>query len=255
MGGNQFLSCTVNTIKHMLVGVLSTLNNPTLPFVLAGFMYEMTCTTSPFCSMNESNPRRICTSGTREPVARFSKIPVLSLHAFQRCPPFYFVENHNGDKCLRMIERLGLDCLVNAGTPRKLSARILNGVKHGAINVHPGILPGYRGCSCVEWAIYNDDKVGNTAHFMTEEYDQGPIIMSEWYKFPKNIDYQSIRVRTYRAGFFLLGKVVSLVAKSGMKPCDGTPQPPGRYWNPIPDDKMTIVLSKLSSGKYRYACL
>ena len=238
----------------MLVGVLSTLNNPTLPFVLAALyendMYDVAVLLDE--RIESEKDLRIWDERTG---GAFQQDPGASLHAFQRCPPFYFVGNHNGDKCLRMIERLGLDCLVNAGTPRKLSARILDGIKHGTINVHPGILPGYRGCSCVEWAIYNDDKVGNTAHFMTEEYDQGPIIRSEWYKFPKNMDYQSIRVRVYRDGFLLIGKVVSLVAKSGMKPCDGTPQLPGRYWNPIPDDKMTIVLSKLSSGNYRYACL
>ena len=238
----------------MQVGVLSTLNNPTLPFVLAA-LYRNDVNELAVLLDERIESEKDLRIWRERTGGAFQEDPDANLHALQRFPPFYFVGNHNGDQCLRLIERLGLDCLVNAGTPRKLSARTLGVVRHGTINVHPGILPGYRGCSCVEWAIYNDDKVGNTAHFMSEDYDKGPIIRSEWYKFPKNIDYQSIRIRVYRDGFHLLGKVVSLVVESGMKPCDGTPQPPGRCWKPIPDDKMAIVLSKLNSGSYRYACL
>ena len=101
--------------------------------------------------------------------------------------PFYFVNNHNDKDCIDLINNLQIDCLFNAGTQRKLSSNILKSVKKGVINIHPGILPEYRGCTCVEWAILNDEKVGNTAHFMTEGYDEGPIIKIECYEFPMNM--------------------------------------------------------------------
>ena len=93
--------------------------------------------------------------------------------------PFYFVGNHNDDKTLRLINSLSVNVLLNAGTPRKLKPNIFDNVEHGCINVHPGLSPFYRGCSAVEWALFNDDKIGNTAHFMTEGYDEGNIIASE----------------------------------------------------------------------------
>ena len=101
--------------------------------------------------------------------------------------PFYFVSNHNSNKAKILYDNLHLDCLLNAGTPRKISDIILKSTKKGVVNIHPGILPAYRGCSCVEWAILNDDPVGNTAHFMDSGYDTGPIILSENYSFPKKI--------------------------------------------------------------------
>lgn len=102
---------------------------------------------------------------------------------------FYLVKNHNSNECCKLIETIKPELIINGGTPRKLKTSVLNKSKMGVINVHPGILPKYRGSCCVEWAIYNDDPVGNTAHFMTTEYDAGPIIDVESYRFPKGISY------------------------------------------------------------------
>ncbi|MEF8780077.1 MAG: formyltransferase family protein [Haloferacaceae archaeon] len=45
------------------------------------------------------------------------------------------------------------------------------------INFHPSLLPDYRGPTPEFWALYHgDDRTGWTAHVMTEEFDEGPII-------------------------------------------------------------------------------
>ena len=168
--------------------------------------------------------------------------------------PFYFVENHNSETLIQLTQFLGIDCLFNAGTPRRISAEIISSMRNGIINIHPGLLPEHRGCTPVEWAIYNDDKVGNTAHFMDEGYDTGPIIISEWYEFPSDVDYQSIRTRVYRDGSILAGKVLASIQNSELKVSDATLQDNerGKYWKVIPDDKMKVVLNKLQSGEWKY---
>ena len=87
---------------------------------------------------------------------------------------------------------------------------------------------------------------------MTEGYDEGPIITSEWYEFPKDTDYQSIRIRTYRDGFVLMGKIVASIVRTGMSPKDGIQQGDGEYWEPIPDEKMDEVLRKVKARGYKY---
>ena len=178
-----------------------------------------------------------------------------TLYAFSHAGiSFYFVENHNGDDALALYQALNIDCLINAGTPRKLSSSLLEAMRHGVVNIHPGLLPAYRGCSSVEWALYNDDPVGNTVHFMSEGYDTGPVIASESYEFPKNADYPSIRTRVYREGCRMAGRVLASIQRSGMTPADATLQDEklARYWNPIPEEKMVKVLGKVSAGGYRY---
>ena len=68
-------------------------------------------------------------------------------------------------------------------------------MSNGVVNIHPGLLPKYRGCSCTEWAILNDEKIGNTAHYMDSEYDSRPIIIKESYDFKKEDNYENVRTK------------------------------------------------------------
>jgi methionyl-tRNA formyltransferase len=80
-----------------------------------------------------------------------TKLKSPTLYGFGELQPsFYFVDSHNSEVAQSLIGSLKINCLFNAGTPRRLSAAILNSVKHGVLNVHPGLLPAYRGCSAVE---------------------------------------------------------------------------------------------------------
>ena len=97
--------------------------------------------------------------------------------------------SHNDENCIEYIKISNISWIVNCGTPRKISSDFLTSFKNKVINIHPGILPKYRGSCCVEWALYNGDKVGNTIHIMTQEYDEGPIILKESYDIKKNQNY------------------------------------------------------------------
>lgn len=168
--------------------------------------------------------------------------------------PYYYVKNHNHKTTVKLINSLSIDILLNGGTPRKLSKSILNSVFYGVINVHPGLLPEYRGCSAVEWAIYNNDIIANTAHFMAEKYDNGPIIKVQKYKFKKNADHVLIRVKVYKYGCLLAGKALRIVLENKMKLSDAKKQneKKAKYWKPIPINKFKKVIKKLSSQNYKF---
>ncbi len=242
--------------ENICVGVLSTVDQPLLPFYLASILSQKIENIVVICdSKNTSDKdKKIWQERTG---GYFERVDGGGATIYQLDGPqipFYFVDNHNGDRTLRLINDLSVDVLLNAGTPRKIKSDILRSIEHGCVNVHPGLLPFYRGCSAVEWALFNDDKIGNTAHFMTEGYDEGNIIASEWYEFPKDADYQSIRTRVYRDGVVLAGRVIREVIDKKMMPTDGIPQDPNsaKYWNPISDEKFEIVLKKVREQKYRY---
>ena len=242
--------------SQIKIGFLSTIDSPLLAFFIAAARSYGVSDITVVCDSKVSSEkdRKIWVDRTG---GAFSRVDSgnANIYAFARERiPFYFVDSHNSDDCLALIKVLDLRCLFNAGTPRRLSGRLIETMPNGILNVHPGLLPQYRGCSAVEWAIYNDDKIGNTAHFMSEGYDTGPIVHSEWYEFPKDADYQSIRVRVYRDGCILAGKVLSLIQKDKLKPQDAIPQSEtnAQYWDPIPDDKMETVLKKIKASAYQY---
>jgi methionyl-tRNA formyltransferase len=69
------------------------------------------------------------------------------------------------------------DVLVSAAYARIVPEDVLAIPSIGAINVHPSLLPDYRGVNAVWWAIYEaQPHVGVTVHEMTAEVDTGPIL-------------------------------------------------------------------------------
>ena len=64
------------------------------------------------------------------------------------------VENHNNEETKNFIKQNKIDFLVNAGTPRILNNELINASSLGVLNCHPGLLPDFKGCCCVEWSIY-----------------------------------------------------------------------------------------------------
>ena len=179
------------------------------------------------------------------------KLPNVPLSAFEDLRiPFYFVDSHVSPETIAWIGRQGIDILVNAGTPRIVSKSMIDAVKVGVINCHPGLLPEYRGCTVVEWAIFRNEAVGNTCHFMDDGIDTGPVIAREVVELSPSDSYVDIRVKTYRAGFQLLARGVRDVIDQGLTPAALEPQAEGRYFKPIPDDKLRAAHERIASGNY-----
>ena len=241
------------------VGLLTTINAPLLPFYISALISQGIRDLYVICDskLESEKDLNIWFERTGGAFERVDGGNVSIYHLESLMIPFYFVTSHNHQSTLNIIENRKIKCLLNAGTPRKLSKNVIQATKHGVLNIHPGILPEYRGCTAVEWAILNDDKVGNTAHFMVKDYDAGPIITSEWYEFPTDADYRSIRVRVYRDGCILAGKAMRVISEKRITQKDAIIQDESRakYWNPIPEIKMKQVVDKLKNGNYKYQSL
>lgn len=87
---------------------------------------------------------------------------------------------------------------------------IVDKPKLGALNVHPSLLPQYRGASPIETAILNDDKkTGVTIMLMDEKMDHGPIISQREVNFdvwPKKIE---VRDKLAKIGGEMLTEVIN----------------------------------------------
>ncbi len=78
------------------------------------------------------------------------------------------------------IAALRPDILVVAAYGQFLPRALLELPPLGAINVHPSLLPRYRGAAPIQWAIANGEReTGVSIVFMTERMDAGDVIVSE----------------------------------------------------------------------------
>jgi methionyl-tRNA formyltransferase len=70
-----------------------------------------------------------------------------------------------------------------------LPSHLFSVAKFGAINLHPSLLPNYRGRASINWAILNgEDEIGLTAHFIDEGVDTGDIITQLAIKLDRDQD-------------------------------------------------------------------
>lgn len=165
--------------------------------------------------------------------------------------PFYFVSSHN--KAVPLIRELAPDLLLNLGTPNILKAELLAVPTIGVLNSHPGLLPNYRGCSCVEWAIYNREPVGATCHFITQGIDEGPIVFAEAMRVEKFAQYERVRADMYQHQCDVMVKGIQRLTEEGLTFGDLPQQGEGRYYKPMPGEKLALVRQSLAEGAYECA--
>lgn len=88
------------------------------------------------------------------------------------------------------IENLNADAFVIVAYGRIIPAEIYNIPRFKTINLHPSLLPKYRGAAPVEWAIINGEKEsGITIQTINDKMDEGDIILQE--KIPITWDMNS----------------------------------------------------------------
>ncbi len=77
----------------------------------------------------------------------------------------------------KQLKRTSPDLFVVASFGKILSSELLEIPKLGSINIHPSLLPKYRGASPVQTAILNGDKLTGVTFIKMDAYvDHGPII-------------------------------------------------------------------------------
>lgn len=101
--------------------------------------------------------------------------------------PFLRVNDVNAEELRKQLLDLAPDLIITVHLRRILHQSIYSIAAKAAINVHPSLLPKYRGLSPQHQALLNGDQLtGVTIHFIEEKPDTGDIILQE--EIPLNGD-------------------------------------------------------------------
>jgi methionyl-tRNA formyltransferase len=164
--------------------------------------------------------------------------------------PAYFVDDVNSPECLNTLAGLGLDLLV-AQSSRIIRLPIFDVPKYGILNCHTAILPYMRGCSCLEWSIYNDQPMGATCHFMVRKVDAGPIVSQSLLKYRAGDTYETIRTKMIYLMATIMGDSVAKIAsgKAARSPEESALK--GPWFSPMRDpEAVQVVKDKLLGSTY-----
>lgn len=92
----------------------------------------------------------------------------------------YDSREHYDQALLQALVTYKADLVVLAGFMRILTPDFVNALSGKILNIHPSLLPKYKGLNTHQRAIDNQDKMhGPTVHFVTPELDGGPIISQQ----------------------------------------------------------------------------
>ena len=81
----------------------------------------------------------------------------------------------------------------------------------GVLNVHPSLLPKYRGPSPERFTLLNGDKeTGVTVMLLDEKIDHGPILAQEEFVIPEGIHHEELHLKLGEIGGALLARTIPL---------------------------------------------
>jgi len=112
--------------------------------------------------------------------------------------PFVLVNNTDQstaeEKILDIAKKYNVDLIVLARYMRILSPNFVWRYPNRIINIHPSLLPAFPGAFAYMQAYERGAKiVGCTAHYVTEELDQGPIIFQDAFAIDTNETVESLK--------------------------------------------------------------
>ena len=100
---------------------------------------------------------------------------------------FNFKNNLNEKKLLLLLKKNKINLVCLAGFMKILSKNFIKNFKGKILNIHPSLLPKFKGLNTHERAIRNNEKYsGCTVHFVNSKLDSGKIILKKKVKINKN---------------------------------------------------------------------
>ena len=100
---------------------------------------------------------------------------------------------------LKILKKYNIDMLCLAGFMKILSGNFIKKFSKPILNIHPSLLPKYKGLNTHERAIKNKDKfAGASIHKVTERLDSGKVILQKKVKILKTDNVKSLEKKVLK---------------------------------------------------------
>ena len=115
------------------------------------------------------------------------------------------------------LKRLGVDYVVMAGYMRKVGMALLEAFPNRVLNIHPALLPSFRGAHAIQDAYdYGVKVTGVTVHLANFDYDRGPIIAQGPVVIQEGWSVNELEAAIHEVEHRLYPKVIQAIAEGRM---------------------------------------
>ncbi|VEP17177.1 Phosphoribosylglycinamide formyltransferase [Hyella patelloides LEGE 07179] len=117
-------------------------------------------------------------------------------------------------KIVATMQSYGVDWVIMAGWMRVVTQVLLDGFPHRVINIHPSLLPSFKGIRAIEQALKAKVKItGCTVHFVSLAVDSGEIIMQAAVPILPDDTPESLHQRIQAQEHYILPQAIAIAAK------------------------------------------
>jgi len=110
-----------------------------------------------------------------------------------------FNNNFSENKILNYINKKNIKFICLAGFMKILSKNFIRKFEGKIVNIHPSLLPKYKGLNTYQRALKNKEKfAGCTVHYVTNKLDSGKIILQKKVKIKKNDTVNSLKKKVLK---------------------------------------------------------
>ena len=147
---------------------------------------------------------------------------VLMIHNKKKCGaakraeklgiPHCTIKSVDEDQIIKLFEAWRVDLIVLAGWMRIVTPKLINAFPNRIINLHPSMLPKYKGLHAIERALDSGDEMtGVSVHYVNEELDGGEVILQSEVPILPGDDLDTLTKAIQRREYYLLPKAIEYV--------------------------------------------
>ena len=119
---------------------------------------------------------------------------------------------------LKALKKEKIDLIALAGYMRLLSADFIREYKNRILNIHPALLPSFKGAHGIKDAFdYGVKITGPTVHFVTEDMDAGPVILQTAVKVMEDDTEETIGEAIHKEEHKLYPRAIQLFVEGRLK--------------------------------------
>lgn len=158
------------------------------------------------------------------PLAGAYVTPSIVTRAWDLGLPVFELARERAPESLAALATLMPDVAGVACWPRRIPPALLSLLPHGFLNVHPSLLPAYRGPEPLFWVLRDAARAGVTVHVMDQQLDTGDIVAQQAIALPDGISGGAAEALLAAEGGRLLAVALDQLAAGSLS---RRPQPPG----------------------------
>lgn len=121
-------------------------------------------------------------------------------------------------KIIQHLEENKIDLIVLAGFMRLISSEFVNKYAGRILNIHPSLLPSFKGTEAIKDAFdYGLKVAGVTVHFVDDKMDHGPIILQEAVKITENDTPELLENKIHKVEHKLYPEAIKLLLEGKLR--------------------------------------